>query len=470
MAASRGGGARVFELAGGGGGRRTPSLTAAKPCALSESFWRSVRLDVWLVQLTSPHVHLPSVEDRPSRLRWVMIGFAFLATVINYLDRQTLSVLGPELRREFGMSNEAYGTVLSAFMLAYTISNGISGPLIDRIGTRVGYTLSMAVWSTAGILHALATGAGSLAGFRFLLGIGEAGNWPAGVKVATEWFPARERALACGILNSGAAIGAMIAAPLVSWLALRYGWKTTFVVIGLTGYVWMIGWWLVYRTPAAVLAEVSAPPASPWRLMRTRFVSVLTLSKVFLDPAWYFYIFWFPQYLSSVHGFDLAKIGMTAWIPFVTADLGNLVGGWFTGRLIRRGVPSSRARKTSVTIFALLMTAAIPAALVSNVWVAIGLISVATFGYTGYNTNALAFPADVFPKNMVGSIWGLASMGAGFGGMVFSWLSGRMIDLYGYTPVFIGYGLMPLVALALVLFALGPLSPLPEFQAQPRRE
>jgi ACS family hexuronate transporter-like MFS transporter len=184
---------------------------------------------------------------------------------------------------------------------------------------------------------------------------------------------------------------------------------------------------------------------------------------VFLDPVWYFYIFWFPQYLKSVHGFDLAKIGMTAWIPFVTADLGNLVGGWLTGHLIRRGVPTSKARKTVVAIFAILMTAGIPAALTKDVWLAIGFISVATFGYTGYNTNALAFPPDVFPRNMVASIWGLASMGAGFGGMIFSWLSGWMIDRYGYTPVFIGYGIMPLIALSLVLFALGPLRPHPDF-------
>lgn len=393
-----------------------------------------------------------------------MIGFAFLATVINYLDRQALSVVAPVLRKEFHMSNEDYGYVLSAFMLAYTLSNGVSGPLIDRLGTRLGYALSMAIWSTAGMLHALTTGVWSLAGFRFLLGIGEAGNWPAGLKVATEWFPSRERALACGIFNSGAAIGAILAPPLMAWLVLSYGWKSAFLIVGLSGYVWLLAWWWVYRTPAHLRAEVTARPAPAWRLLRTRFVSVLTVSKVFVDPVWYFYIFWFPQYLQSVHGFDLAKIGMTAWIPFVTADLGNLVGGWFTGRLIRRGMPTARARKTSVTIFAFLMTAGIPAALTANVWVAVGFISVATFGYTGYNTNALAFPADVFPKNMVGSIWGLASMGSGFGGMIFSWLSGRLIDLYGYTPVFIGYGLIPLIGLALVLFVMGPLHPLPGFQ------
>jgi MFS transporter, ACS family, hexuronate transporter len=374
--------------------------------------------------------------------------------------------VAPVLIEEFSMTNEAYGYVLAAFMLAYTISNGISGPLIDRLGTRLGYAWCMLVWSTAGILHAFARGPWSLAGFRFLLGVGEAGNWPAGVKVATEWFPARERALACGIFNSGAAIGAIVAAPLMSWLVLRFGWQTAFVIVGVTGYAWLVAWWFVYRSPPNVPPVSEMQPAPALELLRTRFVSVLTLSKVFLDPVWYFYIFWFPQYLKSVHGFDLAKIGMTAWIPFVTADAGNLVAGWLTGRLIRSGMPSSRARKTSVAVFALLMTAAIPAALTSNVWVAIALISTATFGYTGYNTNALAFPGDVFPSHMVGSVWGLASMGAGFGGMLFSWLSGRMIDRYGYTPVFIGYGILPLIALALVLFALGPLRPLPKFATQ----
>jgi MFS transporter, ACS family, hexuronate transporter len=392
-----------------------------------------------------------------------MIGFAFVATVINYLDRQALSVVAPVLREEFHMTNEAYGYVLSAFMLAYTISNGVSGPFIDRVGTKLGYAWCMFVWSTAGVLHALARGPWSLASFRFLLGVGEAGNWPAGVKVATEWFPPHERALACGIFNSGAAIGAIVAAPLMAWLVHAFGWQSAFVIIGVCGYAWLAAWWLFYRSPRSAADAAPRRVAPPLALLRTRFVSVLTLSKVFLDPAWYFYIFWVPQYLKSVHGFDLAKIGMTAWIPFVTADLGNLVGGWFTGRLIRSGVPTDRARKTSLTIFALLMTSAIPAAYAGSATVALGLISIATFGYTGYNTNSLALPGDVFPKNMVGSIWGIASMGAGFGGMIFSWLSGRVIDAVGYRPVFIGYGLIPLIALGLVLFALGPLQPLPEF-------
>lgn len=393
-----------------------------------------------------------------------MIGLAFLATVINYLDRQALSVVAPELKKQFAMKDETYGLILSAFMLAYTIMNGVSGPMLDRIGTRVGYALCMVWWSTAGVLHAFATGPFTLGIFRFLLGMGEAGNWPAAVKLVSEWFPAKERALASGIFNSGSAIGALAAPPLMAWLVLNWGWPKAFVVVGISGYFWLAVWWFVYHTPECVRREVQVWPAPAWRLMRTRFVGFFTLSKLLMDPVWYFYIFWFPKYLSSVHGFTLADIGKTAWIPFLTADIGNIAGGLLTQRIVRFGVPVSRAQKISVTVFGLLMTSAIPVSLTHQPAIAIALISIATFGYTGFLANTLAFPAEVFPKNMVGSIWGLASMGAGFGGMIFSWLSGRLIDRYGYAPVFIGYGVMPVLALAVVLFLIGPLCPDPRFQ------
>jgi ACS family hexuronate transporter-like MFS transporter len=294
--------------------------------------------------------------------------------------------------------------------------------------------------------------------------MGEAGNWPAAVKVVSEWFPQRERAFASGLFNSGAAIGAIVAPPLVAWLVLRLRWQSAFLVSGVTGYVWMAGWWLVYKTPDHLRREVSSPPPTPWRLLRTRFLACLTLSKVFSDPVWYFYIFWFPKYLSTAHGMSLAQIGQIAWIPFVSADLGNLIGGWFTGSLIRRGMPVYRARKVAVAISALLMTFAFPAGYMTSVTLSIVLISVATFGYTSYNANCLAFPAEVFPRNMLGSTWGLASLGSGFGGMLFSWLSGRVIDAYGYGPAFVAYGIMPLIAVSIVLFAMGPLRPDPAFQ------
>ena len=394
-----------------------------------------------------------------SPARWLMIGLAFLATVINYLDRQTLSVAAPVLREEFHMSNVAYSRVVFAFLLAYTIMNGVSGPLLDRLGTRLGYALCMAWWSAAAILHALATGPWSLGLFRFLLGMGEAGNWPGGVKVVAEWFPVRERALASGIFNSGSAVGAIVAPPLVAWIVLEWGWPQAFVLVGISGFLWLLVWWLVYHTPAEVQREMAGPRISAWRLFRTRFVWSFTLSKVFLDPVWYFYIFWFPEYLKRARQFDMASIGKYGWIPFLVAGLGNLLGGWFSAALLRRGVSLTVARKTAVTFFAALMCSAIPAVLVADVRLSIALVSVAMVGYTGCSANMLAFPSDVFPKNAVGSVYGLASMGSGFGGMVFTLLTGWVIDRYSYVPVFFGFGITPLVCAGIIWGLLGPIRP-----------
>jgi ACS family hexuronate transporter-like MFS transporter len=309
----------------------------------------------------------------------------------------------------------------------------------------------MAWWSAAGILHAFATSALSFGVFRFLLGMGEAGNWPAAVKVVSEWFPARERALASGIFNSGSAIGAIIAPPLIAWLVLHYGWQHAFWMVGLSGFLWLAIWLATYRTPPEAVAEVREPAPPVWPLFRQRFVWSLTLAKVFFDPVWYFYIFWFPQYLSSARGFDLKQIGMYSWIPFLTADIGNIVGGAFSGLLIKRGTSVATARKASFILFCSIMTSAIPAVLVNDVRLSVAFVSVATFGYTGCLANMLAFPGDTYPKNALGSIWGLASMGSGFGGMVFSLATGWVVSRYSYVPVFIGFGLLPLVALTVLL-------------------
>jgi MFS transporter, ACS family, hexuronate transporter len=348
------------------------------------------------------------------------------------------------------MSNVDYSRVLFAFMLAYTVMNGISGPMVDRLGTRLGYAVCIGWWSIAAMLHSLARGAFSLGAFRFLLGMGEAGNWPAGVKVVAEWFPPKERALASGIFNSGSSIGAVIAPPLVAWIVLQSGWRNSFLMVGGAGFLWLAAWLLVYSTPPNVRLEASEKPVPVRELVRNRWVCMFTASKVFSDPVWYFYIFWFPQYLTSARGFDLVSIGKFAWIPFLTADSGNLIGGALAAFLLNRGIPVTRARKVAVLFFAALMTAAIPAVLVKNVFLSIGLISTATLGYTGALANMLAMPADRFPKNTVGSIWGIASMGAGFGGMVFSLVTGWVVDHYSYTPVFIGFGILPLIAASIV--------------------
>jgi ACS family hexuronate transporter-like MFS transporter len=390
-------------------------------------------------------------------MRWAMIALVFLATVINYLDRQTLSVAAPVLREQFHMSNQDYSRVVFAFLLAYTISNGISGSVLDRLGTRLGYAICIAVWSVAAMMHALATGPLFLAASRFLLGIGEAGNWPAGVKVVAEWFPERERALASGIFNSGSSVGAILAPPLVAWIILHSGWRAAFLLVGLSGIAWLLVWWPVYRVPEAAKDELQGPQVSPLRLFRTRFVWTFMLSKIFLDPVWYFYIFWFPEYLKNARHFSMASIGKFGWIPFMVAGAGNLLGGWGCGLLLKRGYPVTIARKASVTFFAVLMLSAIPAVLVTDVRLSIALVSIAMAGYTGALANTLSFPSDVFPRNLVGSVWGLASMGAGFGGMVFTLITGWVVDHYSYTPVFIGFGILPLISATIIWILVGPL-------------
>jgi MFS transporter, ACS family, hexuronate transporter len=404
-----------------------------------------------------------NAETKPSGLRWVMVGLIFLATVINYLCRQAYAVSAPTLQQIFSLSNEDYGLLTSGFFLAYTLSNGVSGPIIDRLGAKCGYLLCMFLWSTAVGLIGAAQNVWMLAGFLMLLGLGEAGNWPAAVKVVTEWFPPKERSLASGIFNSGAGIGALVGPTAVGLLLIHLGWRPAFVIVGLIGYVWMIGFAVVYRTPATVAAEVTARPPPPWHLLKTRFLLFFALSKMFMDPVWYFYVFWLPKFLTDVHHFNLKQIVWLAPVPFIVADIGNLAGGGFTQLLISRGIPIPLARKTGAGVFGLLMVSAIPAIIAHDPYVSIALISVAMFGYTGYLANTLAFPAEVFPKNSLGSIWGLASMGSGMGGMFFQWLSGRMVDRFGYYPVFIGYGIMPLIGVAIMLFLMGPLRPHPRF-------
>ena len=408
-------------------------------------------MSVWRYETRASESEAAAAEPDPHRLRWVMISLVFLATVVNYLDRQTLSVSAPVIIEQFHLSNVEYSRIVFAFMLAYTVMNGVSGPMVDRLGTKLGYAVCIAWWSIAAMLHSLARGAFSFGVFRFLLGMGEAGNWPAGVKVVAEWFPPKERALASGIFNSGSAIGAVVAPPLIAWIILKSGWQSAFLMVGGVGLIWLLIWLLVYHTPANAQTEIARRPVPIWKLLQARWVRRFTASKIFSDPAWYFYIFWFPQYLKSARGFDIAAVGRFAWIPFFAAGAGNLLGGACAAALLNRGISMTWARKISVLLFSLLMTSAIPAVLVSDVRLSIALVSVATLGYTGSVANMLAFPADVFPKNTVGSIWGLASMGSGFGGMMFSLATGWIVDHYSFVPAFILFGLTPLVSASIVL-------------------
>jgi ACS family hexuronate transporter-like MFS transporter len=389
-------------------------------------------------------------EIERNRRKWLVLGFAFAATVINYLDRQTLSVMAPVLLEKFHISAGSYSHIIFAFMLAYTLMNGVAGRLLDRLGSKVGYSLTIAWWSAAEMLHALSVGALSLGVSRFLLGIGEAGNYPAGVRLIAEWFPPEERSLASGIFNGGASIGAILAPPLLAWLVLANGWRTAFVAVGLLGFLWLAAWLVFYREPQDGRPSTQADRVPLKTLLHSRFLWQFTLSKVFSDPVWYFYTFWFPQYLRVVHDFSMRQIGKTAWIPFFTAALGNLSGGFVFSVMLRLGSTVATARRLAILAFSLLMTSALFIGSGRSPAACIALISLATFGYSGALANLLALPGDVFPKGAVASIWGFASMGSGLGGMIFSLATGWLVDHYSFRPVFVLFGALPLIAAGLV--------------------
>ncbi len=403
-----------------------------------------------------------------SSRRWLMIALATVATTINYLDRQTLSVAEPVLRRDLHIGNIAYSRIIFGFMLAYTIMNGVSGGLIDRLGTRAGYALCMAWWSASACLQALARGPVTLGIARFLLGMGEAGNWPGAVKVVAEWFPRSESAMASGLFNSGAAIGAVIAPPVIAFTLIHFGWGAAFIGVGLLGFAWLAVWLPIYSTPAALEAPAAEKSrASPGQLLRQRFVWSFTLSKIFMDPVWYFYTFWFPEYLSHARNFSMHAIGSYAWIPFAVAGAGNIFGGWLSAALLGRGLSLNAARKLAVSIAAIMMAAAIPAVLTTSIVWCIALVCVAMAGYTTGLANMLALPADVFPPQVVASVYGLASMGAGFGGMLFSLLTGWMVERWSFTPVFIGFGLLPMFCVLILWTVMGRIKEQPAFALQP---
>jgi ACS family hexuronate transporter-like MFS transporter len=401
-------------------------------------------------------------------MRWVIISFAFVATVLNYIHRLSFNYLSAKGHLRDLIPDDAFGYIATAFFVAYMISNGVSGFVIDKLGTRLGYSLCMAFWTTAAILHALATLPFHFGVCRFLLGIGEAGNWPAAIKLTSEWFPPEERSTASGIFNSGAAIGAITAPPLIAWLGITYGWQATFVVIGILGYLWVAAFWFVYYTPEHSLKDSKARIIPPLKLIKNHFVASFTLSKVFTDPVWYFITFWIGRYLVDVHGWGLAKIGLFAILPFLAADLGNILGGLFTQLIIRKGVSVPKARKISVSIFGLLMALSLISApfVITSPTIALIVLGVAGFGYAAYLSNTMAFPADVVPQSAVASVYGLASVGAGLGGAIFQSLSGVAVKnlstkynySIAYNTVFVGYGVLALIGLSMVLFVMGPLN------------
>lgn len=410
---------------------------------------------------------LETPEMKFGRMRWVMISFAFVATVLNYLHRLSFNYLTAKGPLHDMIPDDAFGYIATAFFVAYMISNAFSGFLIDRLGTKIGYSLCMAFWTTAGLLHAVAMAPFHFGIFRFLLGLGEAGNWPAAIKLSGEWFPPEERSTATGIFNSGAAVGAIIAPPLIAFLGITFGWQATFVIIGVLGYLWLAAFWFTYYTPERAANAPKLKKIPPVKLLKSRFVLSLTLSKVFMDPIWYFITFWIGRYLADVHNWDLATIGWFATIPFIVADLGNILGGLFTQFIIRRGVAIPRARKIAVGLFGSIMALSLisgPFVIVSPA-TALAVLALAGFGYAAYTANTMAFPGDVVPSNATASVWGVASVGAGLGGAFFQSVSGLAVKNISavsgysaaYNAVFFGYGIMALIGLFVILVVMGPL-------------
>ena len=404
---------------------------------------------------------------RLSRMRWVFISFALTATILNYIHRLSFNYLAANEYLRKLIPDDAFGYIAASFFVAYLLSNAISGFVIDKLGTRLGYSLCMAFWTTAGILHAIARSPFQFGIFRFLLGIGEAGNWPAAIKLTSEWFPPEERTTASGIFNSGAAVGAVTAPLLIAWLGTAFGWQFTFIVIGVLGYLWLAAFWFTYYTPEHSVKESKARIIPPVKLLKNKFVFNLTLAKVFIDPVWYFITFWIGRYLADSYGWNLAQIGWFAMFPFMVADLGNILGGLFTQLIIKKGVPIPRARKIGTGFFGSVMAFSLIFGpfLITGPYSALAVLALAGFGYASLSANLLAFPSDVVPLSATASVWGIASVGSGLGGAIFQAVSGIAVKSLSakfnhslaYGAVFLGYGLIALAGVLIILFRTGPL-------------
>jgi len=379
------------------------------------------------------------------RRRWAILALLFFSITINLLDRQVLSLVAPMLRDRFQLSNTQYSYIVTAFLLGLTLSQVPAGILIDRWGARWGLPLLLLWWSAANALHAAASSVGSFSLFRFLLGMGESGNYSAGVKVIAERFPARERALAGGIFNTGSVVGALMAPPVIVWIATRHNWQLAFLLPSVLGLAWIVPWLLVYRGQPAAPGETQ-PAFAP--LLRIRQVWGFLLVRALGGPVNHFYWYWLPEYLRRERGFSMDQIGVWAGLPFFFAGLGNVAGGWLSSFLLRRGATPDRARKTAFCagLACCLASAGVPGA--PSGAAALALISVASFGIGVYPATWIGAATDVFPRQVAARVAGLAGLGEGIVNIVLTLATGVVVDRYSYYPVFAGAALLPALAVA----------------------
>lgn len=407
-------------------------------------------------------------------LRWWIIGLVALATVINYIDRSALAIMWPEMSKDLHIDSTGYAAIMSMFMIAYAISQMLSGKLYDWIGTRMGFVISIIVWSFSAAAHAIARTALGFSVFRFMLGLGEAGNWPGATKSNAEWFPIKERAFAQGIFNSGAAIGSVIAPPLIAMLYLGLGWRITFALLGLLGLLWIIPWLYFNRALPAKSPLISEEEknyilegqraddggdplterAPGWlEMLGYKQSWSVIISRFFLDPIWWLFVVWLPIYLNQKFGFNIKEIGLSAWVPYVGAALGSLFGGWVSGYWISKGWTANKARKWAIVLGAVIMTPCLVfTAYATNPIPAILLIALILFGFQISMNNIQTLPSDFYAGGAVGSLAGMGGTSAAIGVVIVTNIVPVLVKAFSYTPVFLlGAVLVPLSVLSVYL-------------------
>jgi MFS transporter, ACS family, hexuronate transporter len=388
------------------------------------------------------------------QVRWRIVALLFLATVINFVDRQTLSLVAPVLRDAFRLSNTEYGVIVAAFQFGMLVGEFPMGWLMDWIGPRLGLTLAVLSWSTANALHAAARSVMQFRLLRFWLGTSECGNYSGGVKVVSELFPVDERALAVGIFNGGALIGAVIAPPLIVFLMLHWGWRTAFLAPSLMGMGWVALWLAFYRPRSsdAGLSEGSGFPPAPSAERAPRTIDLLRLPdtwglmlcRMLVGPVFQFYMYWLPEYLFRARGLSLGSIGAFGWVPYLMGDIGSIAGGWLAGALIHRGVAVPVARRRTLMLGAVMCLLGLLVVPTRNPYTAMFIIGVVLLAHTGLSANMFAAISDVFPTNAVARVTGFTGVAGSFSGMLFPVLTGVLVDRVSYTPIFLVMSAMPL--------------------------
>ncbi len=395
-----------------------------------------------------------------SSYRWRICALLFFATTINYMDRQVLGVLAPDLQKIIGWSELQYSTIITAFQAAYAIGLLCAGALIDRIGTKAGYALAISIWSLSAMGHSLVS---SVMGFglaRFFLGLGEAGNFPAAIKTVAEWFPAKERSFATGIFNSGSNIGAIVAPIAVPWVTVRYGWRAAFLFTGVFSALWLVAWLTTYRKPERSQAEEAAVRI-PWKqLLPHKQTWAFLIGKFLTDPIWWFFLFWLPKFLNTEHGLTLTALGPPLVAIYVMADVGSIGGGWIAAQFLKRGWTLNQSRKGAMLICACAVVPIVAASLVKNLWTAVALIGLAAAAHQGWSANLFTLASDMFPKRAVASVVGIGGFGGAVGGMLIATFTGFILQFTGsYLPMFFIAGSAYLIALAIIHFLAPNLEP-----------